>query len=139
MFRHFGIDPTPSRIMRNTAPAVYEWVARMWNARAAKLGSLAWTSGSGGLPDGLEPLLARAARRYLPSLHANARAVAERRRHYSVTLDGKPCPGLTAVPFQAWRRSLLHGNWRVLRRMRLPRYGRHWPEPAASNGRSSME
>jgi len=33
MFRHFGIDPTPSRIMRNTAPAVYEWVARMWNAR----------------------------------------------------------------------------------------------------------
>jgi glutathione S-transferase len=39
MFRHFGIDPTPSRIMRNTAPAVYEWVARMWNARAATLGA----------------------------------------------------------------------------------------------------
>ena len=45
MFRHFGIDPTPSRIMRNTAPAVYEWVARMWNARAARLGGLAWASG----------------------------------------------------------------------------------------------
>ncbi len=107
MFRHFGIDPTPSRIMRNTAPAVYEWVARMWNARAARLGSLAWASGADGLPDGLEPLLARAARRYLPSLHANARAVAERRSHYSVTLDGKPYPGLRAVPFQAWRRSVL--------------------------------
>ena len=46
MFRHFGIDPTPSRIMRNTAPAVYEWIARMWNARAARLGGLAWASGS---------------------------------------------------------------------------------------------
>jgi hypothetical protein len=107
MFRHFGIDPTPSRIMRNTAPAVYEWVARMWNARAARLGSLAWASGSEGLADGLEPLLARAARRYLPTLHANARAVAGRRSHYSVTLDGKPYPGLRAVPFQAWRRSVL--------------------------------
>lgn len=31
MFRHFSIDPTPARIMRNTAPNVYEWVARMWN------------------------------------------------------------------------------------------------------------
>jgi glutathione S-transferase len=107
MFRHFGIDPTPSRIMRNTAPAVYEWVARMWNARAARLGGLAWASASDGLPDGLEPLLARAARRYLPSLHANARAVAGRLGHYSVTLDGKPYPGLKAVPFQAWRRSML--------------------------------
>ena len=35
MLRHFGQDPTPVEIMRNTAPAVYEWVARVWNARAA--------------------------------------------------------------------------------------------------------
>jgi len=34
MFRHFSIDPTPARIMRDTAPAVYEWVARMWNTKA---------------------------------------------------------------------------------------------------------
>ena len=30
MFRHFGQDPTPSEIMRNTAPNVFAWVARMW-------------------------------------------------------------------------------------------------------------
>jgi len=107
MFRHFGIDPTPSRIMRNSAPAVYEWVARMWNSRAAKLGGLAWDTGADGLPDGLEPLLARAARRYLPSLHANARAVAAGRSQYSTTLDGKTYARLRAVPFQAWRRSVL--------------------------------
>ncbi|MEO1027989.1 MAG: glutathione S-transferase N-terminal domain-containing protein [Pseudomonadota bacterium] len=35
MYRHFGQDPTPVEIMRNRAPAVYEWVARMWNTKAA--------------------------------------------------------------------------------------------------------
>jgi glutathione S-transferase len=107
MFRHFGIDPTPARIMRNSAPAVYEWVARMWNARGSRLGGSTWVSGDGGLPAGLEPLLARAARRYLPALHANARAVADGRSHYSVSLEGREYPQLRAVPFQAWRRTVL--------------------------------
>jgi len=107
MFRHFSIDPTPARIMRNHAPAVYEWVARMWNARASRLGAGAWTTTEDGLPDGLAPLLQRAARRYLPDLHANAAAVAAGRRHYSVTLEGKEYPRLTAIPFQAWRRAML--------------------------------
>jgi glutathione S-transferase len=114
MFRHFGIDPTPARIMRNTAPAVYEWVARMWNARAARLDGLEWAPLVDGLPEGLEPLLARAARRYLPSMHANALAVARLAGHYSVTLDGKPYPGLRAVPFQAWRRAVLQRHLAAL-------------------------
>ena len=107
MFRHFGIDPTPARIMRDTAPAVYEWVARLWNARATAYDGAAWAGAGSGLPDGLEPLLARAARRYLPALHANARAVAEGRKRYTVSLDGKPYPRLPAVPFLAWRRAVL--------------------------------
>jgi len=36
MFRHFSLDPTPSAIMRTRAPAVWEWVARVWNARASR-------------------------------------------------------------------------------------------------------
>jgi len=107
MFRHFGIDPTPARIMRNIAPAVYEWVARMWNARGSRLGGTAFASSDGGLPADLEPLLARAARRYLPALHANARAVADGRSHYSVSLEGLEYPQMRAVPFQAWRRTVL--------------------------------
>jgi len=107
MFRHFGIDPTPARIMRDTAPGVYEWVARMWNARASRIGELGWAPTAGGLPGGIEPLLARAARRYLPALHANAVAVATGRSHYAVSLDGRSYPRLRAVPFQAWRRSAL--------------------------------
>jgi len=107
MFRHFGIDPTPARIMRDEAPAVYEWVARMWNSRASRIGSSAWAPVSGGLPEGLEPLLARAARRYLPTLHANARAVVDGAERFDVMLEGRNYPGLKAVPFQAWRRSVL--------------------------------
>ena len=37
MFRHFGCDPTPVAIMRDRAPGVYAWVARVWNARASDL------------------------------------------------------------------------------------------------------
>ena len=35
MLRHFSQDPVPAEIMRARAPAVFEWVARMWNAKAA--------------------------------------------------------------------------------------------------------
>jgi len=107
MFRHFSIDPTPARIMRNEAPAVYEWVARMWNARAERIGRASWARFDGGVAEGLAPLLERAAKRYLPVLHANAKAVADGRATYSVTLEGKEYPGLRAVPFQAWRRCVL--------------------------------
>jgi glutathione S-transferase len=107
MFRHFGIDPTPARIMRDHAPAVYEWVARMWNARASKLGSADWAPTTDGLPSGIEPLLARAARRYLPALHANAVAVDAGQPKFDVTMDGRVYPGLRAMPFQAWRRVVL--------------------------------
>lgn len=107
MFRHFSIDPTPARIMRDQAPAVYEWVARMWNARASRIGAGAWAPSKDGLPEGLEPLLARAARRYLPVLHANARAVADGQDRFDATMDGKVYPALRADPFQAWRRTAL--------------------------------
>ena len=33
MFRHFAQDPTASDIMRLKAPRVFEWQARLWNAR----------------------------------------------------------------------------------------------------------
>ena len=32
MFRHFSMDPTPAELMRQRAPRVYTWVARMWEA-----------------------------------------------------------------------------------------------------------
>jgi glutathione S-transferase len=107
MFRHFGIDPTPARIMRDEAPAVYEWVARMWNARASRIGDAPWAPTRDGLPEGLEPLLERAARRYLPVLHSNALAVAQRQVFHDAVLEDQVYPRLAPVPFLAWRRTML--------------------------------
>ena len=53
MFRHFGLDPTPSMIMRETAPQVYAWLARVWNARASRdTGAL-----RSGVPEDWGPIL----------------------------------------------------------------------------------
>ena len=32
-FRHFALDPVPLELLRQQAPAVLEWVARLWNTR----------------------------------------------------------------------------------------------------------
>jgi len=37
MFRHFALDPAPAKVMRDEAPRVNEWVARMWNAKGGQL------------------------------------------------------------------------------------------------------
>jgi glutathione S-transferase len=90
MFRHFGIDPTPARIMRNTAPAVYEWVARMWNARGSRLGGTAFaSSGRAALPARAARERARRGRRQEPlfGVARGTRVPANARR---------PLPGLAA-------------------------------------------
>lgn len=85
MFRHFSLDPTPARIMQDTAPAVFEWVARMWNARVSSLAGEALLDA---VPDDWEPFLAEAASGYLPYLAANAEAAAAGRTGFAVTLQG---------------------------------------------------
>lgn len=84
MFRHFGLDPTPSRIMRETAPEVYEWLARLWNARASRTrGQLVE-----GIPDDWGPILDTIGRTHLESLCANAEAWKRRDRHFDMEIEG---------------------------------------------------
>lgn len=85
MFRHFGLDPTPSRIMRDRAPAVYEWVARMWNAHACELSGATLLEG---VPEDWLALLSDAGQTYLPYLSANADAFAARRKAFDVRIEG---------------------------------------------------
>jgi len=86
MFRHFGLDPTPSRIMRDTAPAVYEWLGRMWNARASQVAGTLVAPGS--IPEDWRPVLREIGRTYLPYLNANAAAFARRAKSFDVTIEG---------------------------------------------------
>jgi glutathione S-transferase len=84
MFRHFGLDPTPARIMRDTAPAVHEWLGRMWNSgELENLGE--WPDV---MPDGLQPFWDEIATCYLPYLTENAKAHAAGQSSVVWTVEG---------------------------------------------------
>jgi glutathione S-transferase len=102
MFRHFSLDPTPSRIMRERAPAVYAWVARLWDAKGAQLAQAPLSAPPGAVP----ARLGAAPRRGRPSVpavpHRQRRGVAGGptplrprggRRHLPAPPRG-PVPGL---------------------------------------------
>ena len=88
MFRHFGLDPTPARLMRDLAPGVYEWLARMWNARASRLAPDATLLGD--IPADWGPVLDDIGLCYMPYLAANAKAFAAGQKHFDLVLEGTP-------------------------------------------------
>ena len=96
MLRHFGQDPTPAEIMRNEAPAVFEWVARMWNARAAGTAPCFVDA----FPADGAALLREIAETHLVQLAANAEAVGCGKRRFAMTVQG--C-AYAALPVSAYR------------------------------------
>ena len=139
MFRHFSIDPTPSRIMREEAPRVYEWIGRMWNARQSELiarkkrapvrrkleaqitrrlprkrDPLKWAAKPGQLPASWTPLLRTIGRTYLPYLSAMARADAGGRKHFAVEIEGAPYKRLPVLPYRLWCRKRLQDHFEGL-------------------------
>jgi len=109
MFRHFSLDPTPSRIMRDRAPRVYEWVARLWNARAG--GELGPFVEPGSLPEGWESFLLDVGAAYLPYLHANAIAYREGQRRFDSTVHGTTYRSTPVVRYRVWCRERLQQHF----------------------------
>jgi glutathione S-transferase len=110
MFRHFGIDPTPAAIMRDQAPAVYEWIARVWNARASRThGPLV-----PGVPEDWSPILDEIGSAYLPYLAANAEAWKEQRRRFDVTLQEVAFTGFRVFDYRVWCLEQLRGHYQAL-------------------------
>ncbi len=99
IWRHFVHDPTPARIMQNTAPAVYEWAARMWNARASRIGERPLLDG---VPDDLSPLLREIGETHLPALAANARAHATRMARHDVAVQGTTYRQVPTSAYRVW-------------------------------------
>jgi glutathione S-transferase len=73
MFRHFSYDPTPTAILRERAPNVMGWIARLWAATPDRLASYDRVADP---PSDLDPLLRCIGADYLPYLEANLEAVA---------------------------------------------------------------
>jgi glutathione S-transferase len=98
MFRHFGLDPTPTAIMLRRAPAVYEWLARLWNARGSR------SSGTlvSGIPLDWSPVLREIGDAYLPYLCANATAWKARERRFDLEIQGTLYRSLPVSRYRVW-------------------------------------
>jgi glutathione S-transferase len=112
MFRHFSLDPTPSRIMRDSAPRTYAWVARVWAARCSE-SSGEWLP-AGSLPREWDPILEDLASGYLIYLHANARAWQSRRRRFDWEVQGTRYRKTPVVRYRVWCRERLQQHYESL-------------------------
>ena len=98
MFRHFAMDPTSARIMRETAPAVFEWVARLWNAKASR-STGEWLDH---VPDDWSPILDSIGSAYLPHLCANAESWKKQQSRFDVAIEGVPYRQLRTSRYRVW-------------------------------------
>jgi glutathione S-transferase len=107
MLRHFGQDPTPAEIMRNRAPAVYEWVARMWNLQPA--------DGAPDLIASVDPCLARflaeACETNLAQHRQNAAAFGRGEARYDLTVQGACYEGVPVSRYRVWCLEQLRRIW----------------------------
>ena len=97
-FRHFAMDPTPGRIMRETAPEVMEWVYRLWNAKASALPDDLLTE----FPKDLSPVLREIGETHLPNLCANAAAYAAGAKTFSVQIQGAAYQDVFVSRYRVW-------------------------------------
>ena len=112
MFRHFSLDPTPARIMRDSAPRTYAWVARLWAARCSEARG-EWLP-AGSLPREWDPILEDLASGYLPYLHANALAWRCRRRRFDWEVQGTRYRKTPVVQYRVWCRERLQQHYESL-------------------------
>lgn len=110
MFRHFGCDPTPVAIMRNRAPRVYAWVARVWNARSSELrGGL-----EAGIPEDWGSILDEIGATHLEHLAANAEAHRDGRERFDASFQGVRYRNLPSSRYRVWCLEQLRSHFEAL-------------------------
>ena len=141
MFRHFGLDPTPSRIMRERAPSVFLWLARMWAAQSSRLAGAAPDT----VPDDLDPIMRDIGAAYLPYLADNARAHAVGLETFDTVIEGVPYK-LRTHRYRVWCLDQLQRRFELLPdtaaaavQSRLERVGAWAPLWAVSHPRSGFD
>lgn len=109
-FRHFALDPVPLEIIRQQAPAVLEWVARLWNTRLEDCQGQ-WLEG---IPDDLGPLLDEIGSAYLPYLCANVDAVKAGHERFDVQVAGVQYTGARMSRYRVWCLDQLRSHFKAL-------------------------
>jgi glutathione S-transferase len=110
LLRHFGQDPTPSDLMRDTAPNVAAWVMRVWSATPENTGAALVT----GIPDDLHPLLSEITDTHLVQLRENARAFASHAKRFSQTVQGCSYHRLPVSRYRVWCLEVLRREFSAL-------------------------
>jgi glutathione S-transferase len=105
MFRHFSLDPTPARIMRERAPRVYEWVARTWNSKASRVDQKSPLNDFSHA--GWKFIFEDICRVYLPYLRRNAVAWQAEEHQFNFETGGVTYPALPVVHYRVWCREEL--------------------------------
>lgn len=114
MFRHYSTDPTPAKIMRDQAPHVYLWVARMWAAKAEDISHCEWDYRPGELPELWQPFIKDICEAYLPYLLENARAWRDNSPDCSYTVQGVTYKNTRTYDYRVWCREQLHKQFDAL-------------------------
>ncbi len=110
MFRHFSQDPTPADIMRERAPGVFAWQARLWNARGSR------TQGElvRGIPEDWSPILRELGSAYLPYLCANALGWKAGERRHDAEIQGVHYRDLPVSQYRVWCLERLRAHYEAL-------------------------
>lgn len=110
VFRHFGLDPVPAEIMRQQAPAVWEWSARLWNSRLEDNHAPLLT----GIPADWGPVLDEIGGHYLPYLCANVDAVIAGQKRFDTEVGGVRYRGARWSPYRVWCLAELRRHFKAL-------------------------
>ena len=110
MFRHFSQDPTAAEHMRQRAPAVFEWQARLWNARTSRVDPELLP----GIPADWGPLLDDIGQAYLPYLCANADAWRNGQGRHDARIQGVHYRSLPVSQYRVWCLERLRTHFEAL-------------------------
>jgi glutathione S-transferase len=128
MFRHFAQDPTPAELMRQRAPRVYTWVARMWEASPQPDGAQILSQ----VDAPLAALLREVCETHLVQLRENATAWAEGASHFEMTVQGCRYERLPVSRYRVWCLEELRRHWQGLDGATQTALRAHLPEPGAA-------
>lgn len=124
MFRHFFCDPTPASIMRKQAPAVHEWVARLWNTQLEDYSKVCMPTDCN---EALNPLLNIVTREFLPYMQANEAALLAGQSQFRFNSQGTLFK-LPVQRYRAWRFQRLRTRWQALPAEAQQQLDRRFPE-----------
>lgn len=128
MLHHFAQDPTPAELMRQRAPRVFAWVARMWEAAPANPAGELVTE----IDPPLAALLREACETHLVQLRENARAYDRGDEHFAMEVQGCHYARLPVSRYRVWCLEELRRHWRELDEAAQARVRSHLAEPHAT-------